>query len=70
LPDAAALAIAVHEARDVDLRERDAHEILPLPTDQLALGDVSAKVLPDLPPHDGSEARMILIDLQGHPLPA
>jgi hypothetical protein len=67
LANATALPVPVHEARDVDLRERDAHEILALTTDQLPLRDIPPEVLSYLATDDGPEPRMVLIDFQGHP---
>src|SRR5262249_28630689 len=40
LPDSAPVLAAEPKARPVDLRQRDRHQILPLPPDQLSLRDV------------------------------
>jgi len=66
LADAALLLVAEAEARDVDLRDRDRDEILALPPHELALRDVLAEVLADLAADDGPEARVILVDFEGH----
>ncbi len=60
------LFVAEAEARDVDLRDGDRHEVLPFPPDQLSLGDVLPEVLPDPAADDAAEARVVLVDLQGH----
>ena len=66
LPHAAAVLAAEAEARPVDLRQRDRDQILPLAPDQLALRDVLAQVLLDLPAHDVAEAAMVWVDPQRH----
>jgi hypothetical protein len=66
LPDSAVLLVTEDEARNIDVRNGDAHQIFPLPPEHLALRYVPAKVLADLAPYDASEAGMILIDLQRH----
>ena len=66
LTDAALLLVAEAKARDVDLRNGDRDEVLALSSDQLALRDVLAEVLPDLAADDVPKARMILIDLEAH----
>src|SRR5690606_23591116 len=67
LSHAALLAIAEHEAGHVDVRHRDADEILAFAPQQFPLGNVASQVLPDLAAHDVSEARVVLVDLQRHP---
>src|SRR4029078_3576981 len=52
--------------RPVDLRKRNRNQILPLAPDQLALRDVLAQVLLDLPANDVAEAAMVWIDSQRH----
>src|ERR1019366_6890406 len=66
LPRSPALAVAEREVRDVDLRDRDRDDVFAVTTDQLALRDVLAQVLPDPAADDRAEARVILVDLQGH----
>ncbi len=66
LPDPAAVLAAEAEARDVDLRQGDGDEILPLAADQLALRDVLAQVLLDLPAHDIAEAAVVGVDAKRH----
>src|SRR5204862_355983 len=63
LPDARAVVLAVTEGRKTKLREGDGHGVLPLAADHLPVGDVLAKILPDLPPDDLPETGMILLDL-------
>src|SRR5579862_2255661 len=63
LPDPGTVVRAVAERRKPELRERDGHRVLPLAADHLAVGDVLAKIPPDLPPDDLPEAGMILLDL-------
>src|SRR5262249_26897850 len=55
LPDAALLLVAVPEVRDVDRRDRDGDQVLPLLPDHLALLDVLAQVLLDPPADDLAE---------------
>ena len=54
------------KAGDLYLRQRDRHNVLALPADQLALGKVLAKLLLDHPPHDLSEALHVSVDLAQH----
>jgi hypothetical protein len=66
LPDAARLLAAKDEARNVDLRDGDRHQVLALSAQDLALGNVLAQVLANAPAHDLAKARMVSIDLQRH----
>jgi hypothetical protein len=66
LSDATLLPIAETEARDVDLGNGNRDEILAFSSDELAVGDVFAKVLPNLTADDIPKARMILINLEAH----
>src|SRR6201999_3202803 len=66
LPHAALVLAAEAEARDVDLRQRDRHLVLALAPDELALRDVLAQVLLDLPAHDVAEAAVVGVDPEGH----
>ena len=66
LPHAAAILAAEPEARPVDLRQRDRDQVLALPPDQLALRDVLAQVLLDLPAHDVAEAAMVRVYPKSH----
>src|SRR6185312_8315635 len=66
LTGAPLLPIGEAEARDVDLRDRDRDQVLPLASDQLPLRDVLAEVLPDAPADDAAEPRVVLVDLQRH----
>src|SRR5205085_2631010 len=63
LPHARLVVRPVAEGGQAQLRERDRNRILPLTADHLAVGDVLAKILPDLPADDLSEPRVILLDL-------
>src|SRR6185295_10544703 len=63
LPHARLLVRAVAEGRQAQLRKRDGDRVLPLTADHLAVGDVLAKILPDLPPDDLPEPGVILLDL-------
>src|SRR5262249_48346903 len=70
LADAAAPFPAVLELRDVDLRQRDADEVLALLADHLAAADVLGQVALDLAAHELLEALVIAFDLLSHgPLP-
>src|SRR5262249_53811862 len=66
LPDAALVLAAEAEARDVDLRQRDRDLVLALAPDELAVRDVLAQVLLDLPAHDVAEAPVVGVDPQRH----
>jgi len=66
LSGAPLLTIAETEPWDIDLRDRNRNEILPLSTDHLPLRNVFAQVLPDTPADDVAESGMILVDLERH----
>ena len=66
LTDAARLLVAEAKLGDVDLRHGDRHGVFALPAEQLAVRDVFAQVLPYAPLDDVAEARVILIDVEGH----
>ena len=58
--------VAEAEVRHVDLRDRDADEVLALLADHLALRDVLPQVLLDLAADDLAEAEVILFDVENH----
>ena len=62
----AVLALAEAEARQFDLRHRNADEVLPLLADHFAVGDVLLQVLLDASAHDLPEPKMILFDVKNH----
>ncbi len=66
LSDAALRPLAEAEVRDVDGRDGDGDELLPLLPDQLALLDVLLEVPLDATADDVAEARVVLLDLQRH----
>jgi hypothetical protein len=66
LSHAPPILAAEPKPRPVDLGQRDRDQILSLPPDQLALRDVLAQVLLDLPAHDVAETAMVGIDSQRH----
>src|SRR6185369_12957134 len=66
LADAALLLLAEAEVRDVDGRHGDRDELLPLLADHLSLLDVLLEVVLDAAPDDVAEARVVLLDFQGH----
>ena len=66
LADTAGIAAAEAEVRQLDLRDRNADEILPLLTDQLSLRNVSLQVLLDLAADDLPESKIILLDVEDH----
>src|SRR5262249_51339689 len=61
LPDAPGRLGPEAEVRDVDLGQRDGHQILAPLADHLALRDVFAQVLLDLAAHDLAEAPVVLV---------
>src|SRR5262249_23820011 len=66
LADAAGALLAVAELRDVDLRQGDADQVLPLLADQFAPADVFAQVALHLAPDDLPEALVIAVDPLAH----
>src|SRR5690606_22845260 len=66
LPDAALLLVPVAQLGDVDLRDRDGHDVLALLPDQLSLRDVLAEVLPYATTDDLLEPPVVLVDAEGH----
>src|SRR5436190_823893 len=66
LADTAGIAAAEAEVRQLDLRDRNADEILPLLADQLSLRNVSLQVLLDLAADDLPESKIILLDVENH----
>jgi hypothetical protein len=66
LPHAAQLAGAEAEARDLDLGQRDRHQVAALAADQLALGHVLPEVLLDRAAHDLLEPLHVAVDLPQH----
>jgi hypothetical protein len=66
LADAAALVGAEAEARQVDLRHRDADRVRTLATHHRAVGDVLAQVAANGAAHDAAKASVVEIDAVGH----
>src|SRR6185436_11870428 len=66
LSDATLLPIVEAEMRQIDRRHGDRDDVLPALADELALLDVLAQVLFDLPTHDVLEPHMVLLDAQRH----
>src|SRR5262249_39362826 len=66
LADAAGAFLAVAELRHVDLRQRDADEVLALLADHLAAADVLAEVALDLAADELAEALVVAFDLLPH----
>jgi hypothetical protein len=66
LTDAHPLTGAVGEPGQLDLRQGDAHDVLPLAADHLAVRDVASQVLPDPAPDDLPEPVRVLIDSLDH----
>ena len=66
LRNAATLLVGEAKARNVDLRDRDGDELFALFAEQLALGDKAPQVLPDFAANDLLEARVVLVNPQGH----
>ena len=62
----AVLALAEAEGRQLDLRNRDADEVLPLLADHFAVGDVLLQILLDAASDDLPEPKMILFDVKNH----
>ena len=58
--------LAEAEVRDVDGRDGDGDEVLPLLADHLSLLDVLLEVALDAAADDVAEARVVLLDFQGH----
>src|SRR5262249_13020949 len=66
LAGAAGALLAVAELRDVDLRQRDADEVLALLADHLAAADVLAEVALDLAADELAEALVVAFDFLSH----
>ena len=66
LANAALLLVAVLEVGNVDEGDGDGDGVLPPLPQHLALLHVAAEIGLDLPADDLFEARMILVNLQGH----
>src|SRR5436305_1560446 len=66
LTHAALVLVTVPEVRDVDARDGDGDEVLPLLPDHLPLLDVLAEIALDAPADDLPEAAVVLLDLQRH----
>ena len=65
-PDAAGVLLPVAKLRQIDLRKRDRHQVVPLLPDHLAPADVLGKVALHLPAHQLAEALQVLFDLLSH----
>src|SRR5205823_8326756 len=66
LADASLLLVTVAEVGDVDARDGDGDEVLPLLPDHLPLLDVLAQVGLDAAADDLPEAAVVLLDLERH----
>src|SRR5262245_30799329 len=66
LADAAAAVLSVTKVRHVELWQRDADEVVPLPADHLAVGYIFPQVLAYLPANDLFEPRRVAVDLHDH----
>src|SRR5262249_44269293 len=66
LAGAAGALLAVAELRDLDLRQGDANEVLPLFADHLAAADVLRQVALDLAADDLLEPLMVALDFLSH----
>src|SRR5262249_43219165 len=69
LADAAGALLAVAELRQLDLRQGDADQILPLAADHPPAADVLAQVRLHLAPDDLPEALVVTLDLLPHGSP-
>src|SRR5262249_36621913 len=69
LADAAGALLAVAELRQLDLRQRNADQILALLADHLAAADVLAQVALDLAADELAEPLVVLVDLLSHGRP-
>src|SRR5262249_9577706 len=65
-PDPAGPLAAVAELRQVDLRKRDRHQVVPLLADHLPAADVLGEVALDLPADQLAEPLQVLFDLLSH----
>src|SRR5262249_52490926 len=64
--DAAGVLLSVAELREVDLRQRDRHEIVALFADHLTAADVFRKVAFHLPADQFAEPLEVLVNLLSH----
>src|SRR6478672_10389288 len=66
LAHAAAAVLAIAKMRHVELRQRNADEIVALAADHLAVGDVFPQVLAYFPANDLFEPRRVAVDFHYH----
>jgi hypothetical protein len=66
LPDTAGLTIPKAKPRNLNLGHRNAHEILALTANHLAVRDVLLEILLDLPFNDRSKTGVILLNVIRH----
>ncbi len=64
LPHPSHLTAAKGKARDLDLRERDTDQILPLPTDQFPAGNKTSQLFFDFAPDDLFKTGMVRLNLK------
>src|SRR5262245_5434353 len=66
LPHAATAVLAIAKMRHVELRQRDADQVVPLPADHFAVGHIFPQVLAYFPADDLFEPRRVAVDLHDH----
>src|SRR5687767_12886358 len=66
LSNSTSTVMPVPKMRDIQLRQRDADQVLALTADQLAVGHILPQIFANFPPHDFSEASSVAIDLHRH----
>src|SRR5262245_3735466 len=66
LAHAAATVLPVAKMRHIELRQRNADQIVPLPADHFAVGHVFPQVLAYLPANDLFEPRRVAVNLHDH----
>src|SRR5262245_39152735 len=66
LSHAAAAVLAVPEMGHVELRQRDADQVIPLPANHLAVGDIFPQVIAYFSADDLFEPRRVAVDFHDH----
>ena len=66
LSHAAAPILPIAKMRHIELRQRNADQIIPLPADHLAVGHVLPQVLAYFPANDLSEPRRVAVNFHHH----